>query len=124
LNGHDGIAATIPGPEVTVNDDRGPEPVACTLGSGDMARRAARWEALTGRALVRAATTERGLRLVFRADPGVAGELGDLVALERDCCAFANWSVHEHDAEIALDVTGAGTDAVAAVQSLFPALPR
>jgi len=107
-----------------MDHDRGSAPVACALGAGDMAWRAARWEALAGRSLVRAAGTERGLRLVFRADPGVAGELGDLVALERDCCAFAVWLVHEHDAEIALDVTGDSPDAVAAIKSLFPALSR
>lgn len=105
-----------------MDDDRRSEVVACALGAGDLARRAARWEALAGRSLVRAARTERGVRLVFRADPGVADELQDLVALERDCCAFATWSVHEHRAELTLDVTGDGDHAVAAVQSLFPAL--
>jgi hypothetical protein len=122
LNSHDFIAATIRHPEVTMDHDRGSAPVACTLGVGDMARRAARWEALTSRSLERATRTERGVRLVFAANLGVADELRSLIALERDCCAFANWSVHEHGAELALDVTGDGADAIAAIQSLFPAL--
>lgn len=100
-----------------MDHDRGPAPVACTLGAGETARRAARWAALTGRSLMRAARTERGVRLVFAANPAVADELRSLIALERDCCAFASWSVHEHGAELALDVTGDGPDAVAAVQS-------
>jgi len=107
-----------------MDHDRGSAPVACTLGAGDMARRAARWEALTERFLVRTATTRRGVRLVFAADPGVAAELSSLIALERDCCPFANWSVHEHGAELALEVTGDGRDGVAAVRSLFRALSR
>jgi hypothetical protein len=120
LNNQDFIAATILTPEVTMDDDHGAAVVACTLGSGDLTRRAAWWEALTARSLVRAARTDRGLRLVFRADAGAAGELSDLVALERECCAFAAWSVHENGTELTLDVTGRGDQAVAAVQSLFP----
>jgi hypothetical protein len=120
LNNQDFIAATMLTPEVTMDDDHGASVVACTLGSGDLTRRAARWEALTARSLVRAARTDRGLRLVFRADAGAAGELSDLVALERECCAFAAWSVHENGTELTLDVTGDGDQAVAAVQSLFP----
>jgi hypothetical protein len=121
LNNHDVIAPTITPPEVTM-DDHGSAVVACTLGSGDLTRRAARWEALAARSLVRAARTERGLRLVLRTDPGVAGELRDLVTLERDCCAFAAWSVHENGTELTLDVTGDSDQALAGVQSLFPNL--
>lgn len=107
-----------------MDDDHGSEVLACTLGAGDLARRAARWEALTGRSLTRATRTDSGLRLVFRADPGVADELRDLAAMERDCCAFANWSVHERGTELTLDVTADGADAIAAIQSLFSALDR
>jgi hypothetical protein len=105
-----------------MDDDHGSAPVACTLGVGHLARRAARWETLSSRSLTRATRTERGVRLVFAADLGVADELRSLIALERDCCAFANWSVHEHGTELTLDVTADGVDAIAAVQSLFPAL--
>ena len=103
-----------------MNDDHRSAVVACSLGPGDQAGRAARWKVLTERSLARAARTERGVSLTFRVDPGVAEELRDLAALERGCCAFATWSVHEHGAELTLDVTGDSTDAVAAVRSLFP----
>jgi hypothetical protein len=122
LNNDDLSAEAIPDLEVTMDDD-GSAPVACTLGVGDRARRAARWEALTGLSLVRVVAAEGGVRLVFAASPGVADELRSLVALERDCCAFATWAVHEHGAEVALDVTADGSDAVAAVRSLFPGAP-
>src|SRR6202046_1442263 len=105
-----------------MDDDHGSAVVTCTLASGDLTGRAARWAALTARSLVRAARTDRGLRLVFRADAGAASELSDLVALERECCAFGAWSVHETGTGPPLDVTGDGDQAVAAVQSLFPAL--
>ena len=45
--------------------------VACTLGTGDRAQRAARWKALTARAVRQASRTERGLRLVFDVGLGV-----------------------------------------------------
>jgi len=96
--------------------------VACTLGTGDRARRAARWAALTARALRQASRTERGLRLVFGAGPGVEDELRSLAALERDCCAFARWSVTAADRRLTLEVSGDSEEAVAAAQALFPAL--
>lgn len=104
-------------------DDDGSALAACTLGVGDRAHRAARWEALTRRSLMRAVTCEHGVRLVFATSPGVADELRSLVALERDCCAFATWTVHERGAELALDVMADGADAVAAVRSLFQGPP-
>ena len=100
----------------------GSAPVACSLGAGDLARRAARWQALAARALRRASPTERGVRLVFSAGPGVAGELRALVALERDCCGFADWSVREDGDELTLEVNGDGEGAAAAVRAMVPAL--
>ena len=67
--------------------------LACTLGREDRVQRAARWATLAARALQQASRTERGLRLVFGVGPGVEGELRSLVELERECCAFAEWSV-------------------------------
>ena len=96
--------------------------MACTLGTGDRAQRAARWEALTARALRQASRTERGLRLVFGAGPGVEDELRSLVALERECCGFARWSVSAASGRCTLEVSGDGEAAVAAAQALFPAL--
>jgi hypothetical protein len=121
LINHDFIAAT-PAPEVTMDDDHRSAVVACSLGPGDLARRAGRWEVLTARSLMRAARTDRGMRLEFRAGPGVAGELSALVELERECCAFAAWTVHTTGAELTLDVSGDAAEAVTAIQSLFPAL--
>ena len=97
-------------------------PVACSLGQADLAGRADRWRALAGHALSRVSATPRGLLLVFGAGPGVAAELEALAALERDCCAFATWSVRADDGEILLEVSGDGESAVTAIQSMFAAL--
>lgn len=96
--------------------------VACTLGTGDRAQRAARWEALAARALRQASRTERGLCLVFDADPGVEDELRSLIALERECCGFARWSVSAAGRRLTLEISGDSQAAAAAAQALFPAL--
>jgi hypothetical protein len=107
---------------VTVERDGGTKVVACTLGPTDLAGRAARWEALAARAMRLAAETERGVRLVFATGPGVADELTALVALERDCCGFAAWSIRESEGELTLEIRGDGEEAIAAARALFPAL--
>jgi hypothetical protein len=99
-----------------------PPPVACSLGQADLAGRTDRWRTLAGRALARVSPTPRGLLLVFGAGPGVTDELAALAALERDCCAFATWSLRADGSEITLEVSGDGDEAVSAIQSMFAAL--
>jgi hypothetical protein len=94
----------------------------CTLGAGDQARRAARWAALAARALRRAARTGRGLRLDFDAGPGVEDELRSLVALETECCAFAQWSVSAADRQLTVEVSGDSEETAAAARALFSEL--
>lgn len=97
-------------------------PVACSLGQSDLAQRAGRWSELAARALAQVSQTERGLRLVFGAAPGVADELHALAAAERECCAFATWSVRADGGELVLEVSGDSPEAVTAVQGMFAAL--
>jgi hypothetical protein len=102
-----------------------PAPVACSLGQSDLAERAGRWSELAARALAQVSQTERGLRLAFGAAPGVADELHALAAAERECCAFATWSVRAADGELVLEVSGDSPEAVTAVQGMFAAFsPR
>ncbi len=93
--------------------------IACSLEKADLARRQDRWLQLGERAGVDLLTTENGLRLLFRAAPGVEGELRQLAELERDCCAFAEWSVHTHGEEAVLDVTAESEEGITAVQRMF-----
>jgi hypothetical protein len=101
---------------------REPIPVACTLGTGDLAGRVARWRAVAARAAGRRASTEHGVRLSFAAGPGVAAELRELAVLERDCCAFATWSVRQDGDRILVDVSGDTQEAATAVQEMFSEL--
>jgi hypothetical protein len=98
-------------------------PVACTLSQQDLKQRATRWQALARRAGQQVSRTDRGVRLTFSAGPGVAAELDELAELERDCCAFASWSVTSAGDRLVLDVSADGEIAVAAVQAMFDSLP-
>jgi hypothetical protein len=91
--------------------------IACTLRTNDRAARAARWSALAARALGGVEQTEGGLRLTFTDG---AEELAALAELERDCCAFATWTVDG----TTLLVDGGSPEAVAAIQGMFAALAR
>lgn len=57
------------------------------------------------------------------AGPEVAAELDELAELERDCCAFASWSVRSAGDTLVLDVSADGEVAVAAVHAMFDSLP-
>jgi len=93
-------------------------PVVCTLAAGDLSTQRRRWERLGADALVERVKTEDGLRLSFRADAGVVRELQELAAVERECCAWATWTVHESGGQVTLDVSSTG-EGVAALHRMF-----
>jgi hypothetical protein len=97
-------------------------PVACTLNGEAMRERQRRWQALAARAFVERVETGRGLRLVFHSEPGVEAELHELAALERDCCAFADWTVGVAGDAVALEVSAYGDEGAAAVKAMFRTL--
>ena len=94
-------------------------PIACSLTDADLAVRRDRWLELARRGGVEVASTEKGLRLAFPGAPGVEGELRQLAQLERDCCAFADWSVRSVGGEVVLDVTAESELGIAALQVMF-----
>jgi hypothetical protein len=97
-------------------------PVACSLERDALTDRSMRWEGLGARAGIEVATTERGLRLVFERAAGVGQELRELTELERECCAFADWTVREADGRVVLEVSGRSEEGIAAVQAMFGGL--
>jgi hypothetical protein len=95
--------------------------VACSLSQTDRLTRRERWLTLGSRALVQVVSTRSGLELVFAAEPGIESELRRLAELERECCAFAAWTVRADDERVVLSVT-AEAEAVQAVQGMFGSL--
>ena len=90
--------------------------IACSLDQPALTDRRSRWVAL-GDQLLAIELTGRGQRLVFEA--GARPELEALAELERECCAFALWTVHPENGRAVLDVAGDSPEAVAAVQGMF-----
>jgi hypothetical protein len=83
--------------------------IACTLTSTDLAAQGARWRALeqTNRR-----ETADGLRITFAS--GSETELHELVAVENDCCKWAQWRVDG----TTLVVTSTG-DGVSVLHGMF-----
>ena len=107
----------------TTEADVGTAPVACTLTTAGLAEQTRRWERLAGRALIKRAETEYGVRLSFRLEPGAEEELRQLVAVENECCRWARWTVQTSAGQIVLDARSTG-DGVAALHSMFTGLQR
>jgi hypothetical protein len=98
------------------------EEVACTLNGSSMGERRERWHRLARSSFVERTETADGLTLAFRDDPGVEVELAELAGLERDCCAFASWSVARRGGELELRVAAPSDEGVAALHGMFRSL--
>ena len=72
------------------------ELVACTLSDTDLKSQRERWLALGENFGLGRRETEDGLRLSFRSHPAIREELEALVAVENECCSWADWSVEDH----------------------------
>jgi hypothetical protein len=101
-----------------VRIDAAGEPVACTLGTGELGLQVERWTTLYAAAGTERAVTGDGLQLHFRRDPVVERELRDLVAVEVECCKWARWTVEASPDELILEVGSTG-EGVALIQSWF-----
>ena len=104
--------------EQTSEDTTSDRPVACSLTSADMAARVGRWRRLAVRAMTGRTETADGLRIRFRADPGVEDELRDLAAGENDCCPWAAWAVKTAGHEVVLEIHSQG-EGVTALHGMF-----
>jgi hypothetical protein len=105
--------------EGSIVEERTTATVACSLTASDLKDRRERWRQLIERAAVESVTTADGRRLLFHTAPGVESELRELAALERTCCAFAEWRVHTSGETLVLDVTAQSAEGVAAVHAMF-----
>jgi hypothetical protein len=101
-----------------MDKDGGKVPIACTLTSAALAAQANRWEQLAARAMTERTETVHGLRLAFRPEPGVDEELRTLVAVETECCAWADWTVETRAEQIVLDIHATG-DGIATLHGMF-----
>jgi hypothetical protein len=80
-----------------------PLPIACTLDAAALRDRRAELEAIGAEGLVAARFEGGGARLRFR--PSVAERLEDVVAAERECCAWLGLDLSRADGELELTLT-------------------
>src|SRR5262249_60891411 len=92
-------------PTPTDIDERHPRrPVACSLADDGHKAQLSRWLELRARAQTERIETADGIRLVFVSAPGVEAELRELVAVEQECCSWAEWNVEHRAGRLVLDV--------------------
>jgi len=82
--------------------------IACTLTEDDLKTQRERWIRVCGEAGAGRIETEDGLRLVFANQPGVADELRELVAVENECCSWAQWTVSLEGDTVLMDARSRG----------------
>lgn len=83
-----------------MSDDPDPR---CDLAGSDMEARVGQWQALAPLVFDRTRLAD-GLRVTFR--PEAWQTLAGLVAAERSCCGWAEWSVAREEGRSVLTVTG------------------
>lgn len=104
--------------ENTTGENGGAVPVACTLTSADLAVQSARWGQLAARTMTKRIETAHGLRISFQACPGAEEELRALVAMENECCPWADWTIGMNAGQIVLNVHSTG-EGIAALHGMF-----
>ena len=93
-------------------------PVACTLSASALATQAERWKTLYAGAGIERVPTDNGLRVTFRSDPAVERELRELVAVEVECCRWADWRVETGSGAVTLEVSSTG-EGIAVIHGWF-----
>lgn len=87
------------------------KPVVCTLTPSAMEPRLAQIRSLTSRHLLSHRLEGSALHLIY--EPVAAVELAEIVAMERECCAFLDFEIRAHPDRVELRIAGpsqAGTD--------------
>lgn len=93
-------------------------PIACSLDAQNAQQRRHEWQLLIDEALRDQVLTPTGVLLVFAGTSAVGRRLEELVDLERQCCAFAKWTITPEGNELVLRVDGEGESA-SAIRELF-----
>ncbi|HEY1514162.1 MAG TPA: hypothetical protein VGF66_10445 [Gaiellaceae bacterium] len=92
--------------------------IACTLTGTHQTKQRERWNALRGRFGLERRDAADGLRLTFEDHPQAETELQALVAVENDCCAWADWTVERADGILVMAARSEG-DGIATLHTMF-----
>ena len=105
----------------TTEETAGAVPVACSLTPAGLPAQSYRWQQLAARAMTQRTETAHGVRISFHPEPGTEDELRQLVAVENECCPWADWRVQTDAGQIVLDVHSTG-EGIATLHSMFTSL--
>jgi hypothetical protein len=92
--------------------------VACSLTRKDLKTQRERWARVCAEAGTDRVETEDGIRLVFANKPGVADEVSALVAVENECCNWAQWTVSREGDALFMDARSR-SEGIAALHGMF-----
>ena len=84
----------------------GEPPVACTLPFEVAKAQLEKWRAFDAEFAVGAERTDSRLIIRYAKRDGAIRRLHELVAVERRCCAFVDWSIDDRGDDLRLVVTG------------------
>ena len=96
--------------------------IACTLDARAMLSRRAWIERVAAQGLVSYRLQGRSLRLTYQ--PQAAAEISSIVALERECCGFLDFSLETTPDEVVLTITAPPSVDVDAAWLFDPILPE
>lgn len=87
--------------------DRGPDSIACSLGSDELSMRQARWSfVLEQVAMLETARVPGRIRMRFLGSPQTLAAMQGLIAAERECCSSVRWHMDVTGERGLLDVIG------------------
>ena len=92
--------------------------IACTLTGTNQTEQRERWLTLRERFGTDRHEVADGLRLTFEDRPEVETELRSLLAVENDCCAWADWTVERADGTLVMAARSQG-DGVPTLHGMF-----
>lgn len=98
-------------------------PVACTLALTELGTQVERWAKLYADAGTERVETDDGLRVSFRRSSAVEHELRDLVTVEVECCAWADWKIEDAAQNLTLSITSEA-DGVDVIRTWLVQEPR
>jgi hypothetical protein len=96
-----------------------PLPIACSLGPTDQSSRRAEWQALMEEAVVETAPTPSGVVMQLVTGRDAQARIERLIALERDCCAWIEWTLRDDGAHLTVEATSDTGAGAAVLQGWF-----
>ena len=94
-------------------------PIACSLGATDLSSREREWQSVLEAALIETAAVPAGVRLRLTNNSETLAGIERLVGLERDCCAWIEWTLTDLGSSLSLEATAQTQEGVSVLRDWF-----